>query len=215
MARLTTHKSNFTAGEVSTRLLGRSDLRSYANGASLLRNLFIQPTGGVSRRPGTRLVRAAPGDGRLVAFEFNTEQIYLLCFTDERIDIYTDGIRTATVEAPWTEAQLAKLVWVQSADTLLVVHPDVPPRKITRTSHSDWQISDWVYDEKDDRIYQPHHKFAATDVTLDPSGTSGTITLTASADVFVDDHVGTRFRLADKEVEYWVWVPLSSKPSFV
>ncbi|MAO57478.1 MAG: hypothetical protein CMM61_17525 [Rhodospirillaceae bacterium] len=201
MARLTTHKSNFTAGEVSTRLLGRSDLRSYANGASLLRNLFIQPTGGVCRRPGTRLVRAAPGDGRLVAFEFNTEQIYLLCFTNERIDVYTDGTRTATIEAPWTEAQLAKLVWVQSADTLLLVHPEAPPRKITRTSDSDWQISDWAYDETDGRIHQPHHKFAATDVTLDPSSTSGTITLVASADVFVDDHVGTRFRLADKEVE--------------
>ncbi len=201
MAKLTTLKSNFTAGEVSTRLVGRSDLRSYANGASQLRNVIIQPTGGVARRPGTRYVDHAAGPGRLVAFEFNTEQTYLLCFSDERIDVYTDGVRTATVDAPWTEVQIKKLSWVQSADTLLVVHPDVPPKKITRSSHADWQIFDWVFSEEDGRIYQPHHKFAETDVTLATNTTSGTITVTASADVFVDDHVGTRFRISNKEIE--------------
>lgn len=201
MPRLTTHKSNFTAGEVSARLLGRSDLRSYANGAAKLRNVVIQPTGGVARRAGTRFVDMAPGPGRLIAFEFNTEQTYLLCFSHLQIDVYTDGIKTATITAPWTDAQTAKLAWVQSADTLLVVHPDTPPKKITRTSHADWQITDWVFAETGNRIHQPHHKFAAADVTLDPTGTSDTITVAASAPVFDAGHVGTRFRLANKEIE--------------
>ncbi len=201
MPRLTTHKSNFTAGEVSTRLLGRSDLRSYANGASKLRNVVIQPTGGVTRRAGTRFVDMAPGPGRLTAFEFNTEQTYLLCFSHLQIDVYTDGTKTATIAAPWTETQTTKLAWVQSADTLLVVHPDTAPKKITRTSHADWQITDWLFAETDNRIHQPHHKFAATDVTLEPTGTSGTITVAASAPVFEAGHVGTRFRIANKEIE--------------
>ncbi|MGB0670026.1 MAG: hypothetical protein ACPGNT_00895, partial [Rhodospirillales bacterium] len=38
-------------------------------------------------------------------------------------------------------------------------------------------------------------------VTLTPSGTTGSITLTASAAVFVSDHVNTRFRVGNKEVE--------------
>jgi hypothetical protein len=201
MPRLTTHKSNFTAGEVSARLLGRSDLRAYANGASQLRNVIIQPTGGVTRRAGTRFISIAPGVGRLISFEFNTEQTYLLCFSHERIDIYADGVKMTTVTAPWTEDHIDNLAWVQSADTLLVVHPEVAPKKITRTSHVDWQIDDWAFAEENDRIFQPHNKFAASDVTLNPSGTSGTITVTASADVFEADHVGTRFRIADKEIE--------------
>ncbi|MEQ8505186.1 MAG: hypothetical protein RIB80_07655 [Rhodospirillales bacterium] len=198
MPRLTTYKSNFTAGEVSTRLIGRNDLRSYANGAAKLRNLIIQPTGGVSRRSGTQYIGTAPGPGRLVAFEFNTEQTYLLCLTHHQISIFTDGVKTATIAAPWTEAQLARLVWVQSADTLLITHPDIPPKKITRTSHSDWQIDDWAFAEENGRIHQPHHKFAGADVTL---STSGTITVTASSDVFDAGHVGTRFRIAAKEIE--------------
>lgn len=201
MPRLTTYKSNFTAGEVSTRLIGRNDLRSYANGAAKLRNLIIQPTGGVSRRSGTQYIGTAPGPGRLVPFEFNTEQTYLLCLTHQQIGIFTDGVKTATIASPWTEAQLAQLVWVQSADTLLITHPDIPPKKITRTSHTDWQIDDWTFAEANGRIHQPHHKFADADVTLSTSGTSGTITVTASSDVFDAGHVGTRFRIAAKEIE--------------
>lgn len=52
MSRIRDIKTNFTAGEVSSELLGRSDLRAYENGALALRNVFIKPTGGITRRAG-------------------------------------------------------------------------------------------------------------------------------------------------------------------
>ena len=57
MAQFRTLKTSFTAGELAPELLGRPDLRASANGARRLRNVFIQPTGGVTRRPGLRHVR--------------------------------------------------------------------------------------------------------------------------------------------------------------
>lgn len=201
MARISINKSNFTAGEISPRLLGRGDLRAYANGASTLRNVFIHPTGGLSRRAGLRYLDTARGDGRLIGFEFNAHQLYLLVFTDLHVDVYRDDVKVADFATPWTLAQVAGINWTQSADTLLVVHPDVPPKKITRTSDTTWTVTDWTYHEKDNRIFQPHHKFADDDVTLTPSGTTGAITLTASAAVFDAAHVDTRFRIADKEVD--------------
>ena len=96
MPRLTTQKTSFTAGEISPRLLGRGDLRAYNNGASKLRNVFIQPTGGLNRRSGLRYVDTARGNGRLVAFEFNTEQVYLLVFSDLFVDVYRDGVIVVT-----------------------------------------------------------------------------------------------------------------------
>ena len=201
MTRLRTIKTSFTAGEISTRLLGRGDLAAYANGARRLRNVFIHPTGGVTRRSGLLFIDQAPGPGRLVAFEFNSEQVYLLVFTDMRVDVYRDGVAVASAETPWTEAQLAAIVWTQSADTLLVCHPDVPPQKVTRTSESDWTVTPWVFFPEGDAIRQPYHKFSDSAVTLAASATTGTVTLTASADLFVPDHVGQRFRLALKEVE--------------
>ncbi|MBC7953432.1 MAG: hypothetical protein H7Z12_16630 [Rhodospirillaceae bacterium] len=197
---VTLTKTNFTAGELSMDMLGRGDLTAYANGAMKLRNVFIAPVGGVSRRAGLRHVDMARGPGRLIAFEFNTEQTYLMVLTDLHVDVYADGVKVADFAAPWSLEQLKQIAWTQTADTLLVVHPELPPRKITRTSHSAWQMVDWAFYEKDGVIQQPYHKFAAPEVTMQPSATSGTVTLTASADVFKAEHVGTRFRLQQKEV---------------
>lgn len=197
---VTLTKTNFTAGELSLDMLGRGDLAAYANGAMKLRNVFIAPVGGVSRRAGLRHVDSARGPGRLVAFEFNTEQTYLLVLTDLHVDVYADGIKVADFAAPWSQDQIRHLSWTQTADTLLVVHPDVAPRKITRTSHSDWQVALWSFYEADGIIQQPTHKFAASEVTLRASATTGVVTLTASAAVFQAAHVGTRFRLQQKEV---------------
>lgn len=201
MAIIKANKTSFTAGALSPRLLGRGDLKSYVNGAATLRNVFVEPTGGVYRRPGLRYVDTAAGDGRLIAFEFNTEQAYLLVFTDQSVAVYKDGTVQTTIVTPWTLAQVRQINWVQSADTLLVVHPDTQPRRITRTSDTTWTVSTWSFVEEDGRLQQPVHKFAGDDVTLAASGTTGSVTLTASDDVFDAGHVGTRFRLQNKEVE--------------
>lgn len=201
MTRIRQVKTNFTSGEVSPELLGRGDLRAYDNGALKLRNLFIFPTGGVSRRAGLRFVDTAAGDGRLIAFEFNTEQTYLLSLTANAIAIYASGEKIATLSAPWPESAISQVAWTQSADTLLLVHPDYAPKKLVRTAGGTFALQDWEFFTESGRREQPFYKFAGSAVTLTPSGTSGNITLTASTPVFLPQHAGTRLRVADKEVE--------------
>lgn len=199
MSRIQIHKNSFTGGEISTSLLGRGDLQAYDNGMMKLRNVFIHPTGGLSRRSGLRFIDAARGNGRLVAFEFNTEQVYLLAFSDQHIDVYRNGVKTADFTTPWSLQQVGQISWIQSADTLFVVHPDVQPKKITRSSDAGWSILDWTFFEKNGRIFQPHHKFADDIVTLTPSATTGAVTITASQGVFQTGHTGARLRLENKE----------------
>lgn len=195
-------KTNFTAGEVSHRLLGRGDLRAYENGARTLRNVFIHPTGGISRRQGLRFIDQIPAAGRLIDFEFNTEQTYLLCLTHNAIRIYLNDALIINLASPWSASQLTQIGWTQSADTLLIVHPDVSPKKLTRSGAGVWSLSDWAYDtDTTGAMRQPYFKFESSNVTLTPSGTSGSISLTASSAFFVSGHVGTRFRIQDKEVE--------------
>ena len=201
MTRIRDIKTTFTAGEVNRDLLGRGDLRAYENGALTLRNVFINPTGGVRRRAGLAYIDTAAGDGRLIAFEFNVEQTYLLVLTDTQIDVYADGVKETTIAAPWQAAQINQVVWTQSADTLLLVHPDVPPKQLTRNSGGTWTLSDWDFFDDSDVIRQPYYKFADAQVTLTPSSTSGTITITASASVFTSDHANTRLKIGGKEVE--------------
>ena len=59
MTTLRLLKTSFTAGEVAPPLLGRSDLAAYDNGAAKLRNVFIHPTGGITRRAGLRHIGRA------------------------------------------------------------------------------------------------------------------------------------------------------------
>jgi hypothetical protein len=200
MTRIRQVKTNFTAGEVSRELLGRGDLRAYENGALGLRNLFIYPTGGVTRRAGLRYIDTATGNGRLVSFEFNTEQTYLMVITNFRLDIYNNGVHIQTIVAPWSAAQIAQLTWTQSADTLLLTHPDAPPKKLLRTGGGTFALQDWTFFTDANVVQQPYFKFADSAVTLTPSATSGTITLTASAAIFEAGHANTRLRVSGKEV---------------
>ncbi len=201
MTRITQTKTNFTSGEVSPDLHGRGDLRAYENGASNLTNLFIHPTGGVTRRAGLYHLAPVAGAGRLVPFEFNTEQAYLLVFTDRLVTIFRDGVERASIDTPWTTALLGQIAWTQSADTLLICHPDIEPRVILRQGDTDWSIETWPFVVEDDAERAPFYRYAGPDVILTPSATTGSVTLTASADIFVPDHEGARFRITGKQVE--------------
>ena len=200
MSRVKQIKTNFTAGEVSTELLGRGDLRAYENGALALRNIFIFPTGGVTRRAGLSYIDTVAGNGRLISFEFNTEQTYLMVVTDGQLDIYAGGINIQTLSAPWTLAQIPQLTWTQSADTLLLVHPDIAPRKIVRNAFGSFVLDTWTFFAENNVLFQPYFKFADSAVTITPSSTTGTITLTTSANAFETGHINTRLRVSGKEV---------------
>ena len=75
--------SNFTAGELSPRLDGRTDLQKYFNGCKTLENMVVHPHGSVARRPGTKFIseiKTSSAKTRLVPFEFSTTQTYILEF---------------------------------------------------------------------------------------------------------------------------------------
>jgi hypothetical protein len=200
MTRIRQSKTNFTGGEISRRLLGRADLRAFDNGALSLRNVFIQPTGGVTRRAGLTYAATTRGAGRLAAFEFNTEQTFLLVFTAGKIDILQNGAPVASVDAPWTAEQLKQLNWTQTADTLLALHPDVAPRKLTRSEAGVWTLSVWSLAEKDGVSGASFYRFTDAAVTLTPSAVSGAITVTASAPVFDPAQDGTRLQIGRKQL---------------
>ncbi len=201
MTRLREIKTTFTAGEISPDLLGRGDLKAYENGALRLRNVFIKPTGGVTRRSGLAFIDTARGAGRLISFEFNTDQTYLLVLTDLKIDIYAGGVNIAAIDSPWGAAHINDVVWTQSADTLLLTHPDTPPKTLTRGAGGVWALNDWVFFTDENIIYQPYFKFAASNAALTPSALSGAITLTASAPVFAAGHKNTYMKIGGRTVK--------------
>ena len=146
MRQTRTIQTAFTAGELDPRLAARIEVSKYYAGAELLRNVLVMPQGGIRRRPGMRH-RAELNDGvdgcRTIPFAFNTEQTYAFLFTAATFRVFLpDGTLVATVGGcPWTAAQAAQLNFAQSADTLLLFHPDMQPQRILRgAGHGIWSI---------------------------------------------------------------------------
>jgi|TARA_R110000744_G_scaffold129429_3_gene236847 hypothetical protein len=198
MAKAAAALTNFTAGELSPRLEGRTELAKYFNGCATLENMLVHPHGGAARRPGTIFVaevKSSAAAVRLISFEFNVEQTYVLEFGNNYFRIMRDGGVVASggsaveVTTTYTTAQLTGLKFAQSADVMYVVHPDHPPRKITRTSHTAWTLTDVVF------VRGPMQDQNLTETTLVASARSGSVTVTASANLFVATDVGRLIRL--------------------
>lgn len=150
-ARLKTVQVGFTSGELDPILLGRIDKELYYKGAALLRNVYVNPQGHLTRREGTFYVDTTTSSAvaRKIEFQFNTEQKYLLVFTAGQFKVYKDDVLVATVTSSpvssLTLAQIQAIKFVQSADTLLLFHKDIQTIKITRTSHTVWTTATITY----------------------------------------------------------------------
>lgn len=186
-------KTSFAAGELAPELLGRGDLRAFENGARRLRNVFIQPTGGVTRRPGLRHVAPLPGAARLIPFEFNTEQTYLIVLTHGALRVFQGDAEVAVLAGPWSAGMLPQIGFTQNADTLLLTHPGMRPQRVTRTAGG-WTIAPWSF------AREPFFRFANAGVTLATSGTTGNVVVTADALVFVAGHAGARLRIGGRRL---------------
>ena len=192
--------SNFTAGEITPKLFGRTDISKYDNGAETVENFLVQPHGGLSRRPGTRFVSEVKNSSnavRLIPFEFNIEQAYVLEFGPTYFRIYRDGGQVESggsaveVTTVYTASDLAGLKFAQAADVMYVVSPNHPIYKITRTSHTAWTFTE-VTTQRGPFLDQN-----ITTTTLTPDSRDGTIRLTASASLFTADDVGRLVKIED------------------
>ncbi|PHR17883.1 MAG: hypothetical protein COA41_11335 [Sphingopyxis sp.] len=141
---------SFASGELAPSLYARVDLARYQNGLRLCRNFIVMPYGGIKNRPGTVFITPtkANGKARLIPFEFNDEQTYVLEFGNLYMRVYKDGgiVETSPgvpyeIVTPFTEAQLFSLNYTQSADVMTLVHPAHEPRQLSRLDHDDWTLA--------------------------------------------------------------------------
>lgn len=74
---------NFSKGEISPELYGRIDTAQYGTGLKTARNWIVQKYGGVTFRPGTRLVGKWDDPDNPVwffPFQFSIDQSYVMAF---------------------------------------------------------------------------------------------------------------------------------------
>lgn len=85
---------SLTGGEIAPELHTRVDLQRYQNSLALCKNFFVVPQGGVVNRPGFEYIGETldhTKKSRLIPFQFNTEQTYILVFTENSMRVIYDG----------------------------------------------------------------------------------------------------------------------------
>lgn len=82
MAKVSPQITSFTAGELSPRLEGRTDLEKYNSGCRKLENFLVHPHGGAARRPGTEFIGETISNKktRVIPFEYSADDTFGLVF---------------------------------------------------------------------------------------------------------------------------------------
>ena len=273
MARVHPFQTNFTAGELTPKLAGQVDFKKYNNGVETMENLTVFPQGGCQRRSGSKFVcevKDSTSNVRLIPFEFNITQAYVLELGNNYIrffkdngqitdadknitaitkanpavvtsashgfsngdhvwinsvggmtrlngrrfvvanqttntfeltgenstsyDTYTSGgtaSKVYEIATTYTTAQIFEIQYTQSADVMYIVHPDHKPRKLARTGHTSWTLTDVDFKRG------PYLDSNTGSTTMTPSGTSGSVTITASTSTFVSGDVGRLIKIKD------------------
>ena len=198
MNKATPILTNFTAGEIDPCFYGRVDLAQYFNACRVLENATVLTLGGAEKRPGTYFVAEAKDSTkkvRLVPFKFSTTQEYILEFGHNYIRYYKDRGQIVSAGAPvetvttYSELELFDLKFTQSADTLYIAHPSHPPAKLTRTSHTEWTLSDITFTAAYDAWVTKHY-YSTNDIVVKDTTwitTTYKCTISHTSDVFATD----------------------------
>lgn len=197
MARKSTVKTmqtSFIGGEIDETVFLRLDKEQYRNSVQKARNVYVNPQGYISRREGLQYVDGTTSNAEacLVPFQFNNIQDYLLVFTPGEFKVYRDDVLQATVSSSpiseLTADQIQEMDFTQSADTLILVHPDVQTIEITRTSHTSWAAASVTFEDVPVFAYSGTSvSEPAANITLG-SVSGRDVLVTATASVFTASH---------------------------
>lgn len=224
MAKFNSIQNTFLGGEVSPRVHGRTDLPQYINAAKEIKNKIVHPQGGASRRPGSQFIGVTGTSengkkARLIPFVFSQDEAYMVEITDDNFRIInvttlaetdiTTFVDTTNHQqgAFYTESEMDEIQFAQNADLLYLVHPDKMPLIIVRTAADTFEIRAFYLNggALDETNLWLSHPFRDINIdvahTLDPSATTGSITITSSVSFFNAGHVGALFRMTHAGTE--------------
>lgn len=135
----------------------------------------------------------SPGLAQSINFTSTNTAPLLITLGTTDVSAQADNIVLSTSEGytiacPYLESEISELHYEQSFDVMYITHPSHKPKALTRYGHDNWSLADMAFDEP---AWMDINK---TDITLFPSGTTGTVTITASEDLFVSTDVGRAIR---------------------
>lgn len=201
MAKAAPAQVSFNGGEWSPLLQARTDLSKY--GAALSECLNFVPTiqGPLIRRSGTRFVREVKDSSkttRLLEFEFNDEQAYVIEAGDNYMRFHRNHGTVLSSGTPYEistiydDIDLFNIQYDQSNDVMTLCDGTHAPQKLSRFADTNWSIASEDFDPP------PFQQLNTTNSQLTASDVTGSITVTASSGTpFQAGHVDSTWKIEE------------------
>ncbi|MBY0356257.1 MAG: hypothetical protein K2Q12_11105, partial [Rickettsiales bacterium] len=201
MVRASSVFQSFNGGELSPLLAGRTDLEKYYSGCEVLENMLPLPHGPAMRRRGTRYLKPIKDEtkkGWLVPFIASVDASFMLEFGEGYIRFFTqdgqavmNGANPYEITTSFVEADLPSLQCAQAVDIMYITCGRIRPQKLSRLAGGVWTI------ESMENQHGPLREENIGATTLRASATVGTVTINASAALFLPEHVGSVWGLSE------------------
>ena len=140
MPKIKVIQSNFGAGELSPRAMGRVDIARYPITAKRMKNVISRTLGGAEKRPGTEFVESTKDStkkSRLIPYVLSRSASYVLEFGDLYMRVFLpdgtpvmNGPNPYEVVTPYNTAAVALMDYAQSEDAMYLFHSDVFPHRV-------------------------------------------------------------------------------------
>lgn len=198
MAKASTVQRSFSLGETREDFLERDDLDLRRQSCRILKNARVLATEAVENRPGTYFMVEKADVRQKIPFTPETGTSFgILIFDDKIVIIDETGADVADfTSVPWTDGNA---VWTAIFSRQIIFGSE--ELYALEYDEGTWTWGAVVFDGRPgNEIAQPYWSFNPG-TTITPSALTGSITVTASASVFVAAHVGKRIRYLNKEIE--------------
>lgn len=191
MPRLSIIQTNFTTGEISPRIVARTDIDKYPGAARKLVNAHPFVHGGAGRRAGTLYSghqKVEASAARVIEFVVSKDIAYSLEFGEGYVRVRRPSGPNPIWDfvSPYTAQQAQELDFTQGADSMFIWHGQVFPQRLRHFSDTNWDLSSAPF------TVQPFDELGtspAADLTFSATA-PGAATVTASGGVFLPSDVG-------------------------
>lgn len=217
--KITGAQRDFSGGELDVAMKRADDNARMKIGARQLLNWRVLNSGAAKNRPGrsalfletgrVEKVLMSPGNQFYLAFGNH----YLRVYNAAGTQVFSSTLKgDALTPIPWTTASVKNISFVVAAGSALTIYicygDDAPinvPQILTWDGVS--QTSSWTLTTFAETIASPggqkrtiFDRISPQNVTMLPSGTSGTINLTFSSPVLVSGMIGTRMTFCGRQL---------------
>ena len=191
--------NNFTGGEFTPYLDGRTDLDKYSSACRTMENMRPLPYGGAKIRGGLKWIAEISNSAyqaRVVPFNFSTGTSFVVEMGHLTMRFFSNDTQVQSggspyeVTSPYPSTDIYSVQFKQVNDVIYMTHPYHPSQKLSRIADDNWTLTDV------DWTFPPMREENLSAVTMQCNAVSGTgKTLTASAPSFNANMVGGYFEI--------------------